>query len=151
MTKTLCRGYSFEMPPAGDFNEYPQHMFSWRAVFKEFLSFTTVWANSEGYKLIVFFSQKTAFDITCKLFPMGTIYMKCQNLFSGKNKKKYFKMSSAENFTHNAKGLEVFPIILSSMGTNIEYQPYVLQHVENIIYEPCHYKQEGHDGPVTLT
>ena len=28
--------------------------------------------------------------------------MKCQNLFSGKNKKKYFKMSSAENFTQSA-------------------------------------------------
>ena len=25
--------------------------------------------------------------------------MKCQNLFSGENKKKYFNMSSAENFT----------------------------------------------------
>ena len=29
--------------------------------------------------------------------------MKCQNLFSGKNKKKYFKMSSAEIFTQSAK------------------------------------------------
>ena len=29
--------------------------------------------------------------------------MKRLILFSGKNKKKYFKMSSAENFTQNAK------------------------------------------------
>ena len=29
--------------------------------------------------------------------------MKCQILFSGKNKKKYFKMLSAENFTRSAK------------------------------------------------
>ena len=29
--------------------------------------------------------------------------MKCQNLFAGKNKKKYFNMSSAENFTWSAK------------------------------------------------
>ena len=29
--------------------------------------------------------------------------MKCQNLFSGKNKKKKFNMSSAENFAHSAK------------------------------------------------
>ena len=33
------------------------------------------------------------------------IWMKCQNLFSGKKKKKKkkFKMSSAENFTQSAK------------------------------------------------
>ena len=29
--------------------------------------------------------------------------MKCHNLFSGKNKKKYSKMASAENFTQSAK------------------------------------------------
>ena len=29
--------------------------------------------------------------------------MKCQNLFSGKNKKKYFKMLAAENFSCSAK------------------------------------------------
>ena len=34
-----------------------------------------------------YFSLKTGFDISCKLSPMETIYMKCQNLFSGKNKK----------------------------------------------------------------
>ena len=34
-----------------------------------------------------------------------TICMKCQILFSGKNKKKYFNMSSAENFTQCAKCL----------------------------------------------
>ena len=33
---------------------------------------------------------------------METICMLCQNLFSGKNKKKYFKMS-AEIFTQSAK------------------------------------------------
>ena len=32
-----------------------------------------------------------------------TIHMKCQILFSGKNKKKIFKMSSAEYFTQHAK------------------------------------------------
>ena len=34
---------------------------------------------------------------------LETIWMKCQILFSGKNKKEYFKMSSAENFTQSAK------------------------------------------------
>ena len=31
--------------------------------------------------------------------------MKCQNMFSGKNNKKYFKMSSAEIFTQSTKRL----------------------------------------------
>ena len=44
-----------------------------------------------------YFSQNTGFDISYKLSSMGTICVKCQNLFSGKKKKKnYFKMSSAE-------------------------------------------------------
>ena len=34
---------------------------------------------------------------------VSLVYMKCQILFSRKNKKKYFKMSSAENFTQSAK------------------------------------------------
>ena len=34
-----------------------------------------------------FFSQKTGFDISCKLSPLETICMKCQILFPGKNKK----------------------------------------------------------------
>ena len=35
--------------------------------------------------------------------PKEIICMKCQNMFSGKIKKKYFSMSSAENFTQSAK------------------------------------------------
>ena len=34
-----------------------------------------------------YFSQKTAFDISYKLSLLLTICMKCQNLFSGENKK----------------------------------------------------------------
>ena len=41
-------------------------------------------------------SQKIGFDMSCKLFPGETICMTCQSLFSGKNKKKYFEVSSAE-------------------------------------------------------
>ena len=32
-------------------------------------------------------SQKTGFDISCKLPPMEIVNIKCQDLFSGKNKK----------------------------------------------------------------
>ena len=34
-----------------------------------------------------YFSQKTGFYISCKLSPLETICMKCQNLISGENKK----------------------------------------------------------------
>ena len=36
--------------------------------------------------IILIFPRKQGFDISCKLSPMKTICMKCQNLFSGKNK-----------------------------------------------------------------
>ena len=53
------------------------------------ITFTTLWANSADINLIyfLFFSQKTGFDIFMQLAPLETIYMKCQNLFSGKSKK----------------------------------------------------------------
>ena len=43
-----------------------------------------------------YFSQKTGFDISCKLSQLETICMKCQILFSGKNKKNITNLSSAE-------------------------------------------------------
>ena len=43
-----------------------------------------------------FFPQKICFDISGKLTPLETIYMKCQNLFSGKNKININNVSSAE-------------------------------------------------------
>ena len=47
--------------------------------------------------------SNTVDDIFLNLPRIGTICMKCQNLFSGKNKRKYFKMLSAENLTRSAK------------------------------------------------
>ena len=48
--------------------------------------------------IFLFFSKQTGFDITCKLSPMETVCMKCQILFSrkNKNKKTIIKVSSAE-------------------------------------------------------
>ena len=67
----------------------------------------TLWANSEDNKLGIYFSyfaQKTGFDISYKLSPLETVCIKCQILFSGKNKKKKnFKMLLAEIFTQSAK------------------------------------------------
>ena len=66
------------------------------AVFlsKLLLTFPTLWAISADDKLIIFFSyfsQKTGVGIPCKLSPLGTICMNCQNLFSGKNNKNISK------------------------------------------------------------
>ena len=49
------------------------------------LTFATLLANSADDNFI--FAQKTGFDIACKLSPLETICMKCQILFSWKNKK----------------------------------------------------------------
>ena len=46
--------------------------------------------------IFFYFSQKTGFDISCKLSPMETICMKCLILFSGKNQKNITKLSSVE-------------------------------------------------------
>ena len=43
------------------------------------------------YFFFIFFTQETGFDIPCKLFPLETICLKCQMLFSGKNKKSISK------------------------------------------------------------
>ena len=67
------------------------------------LNSTTLWANSTDDKLMIVFTQKIGFHISCKLSPKETICRKCQNLFSGKNKTKFFKMS-AEIITQHAKG-----------------------------------------------
>ena len=49
-----------------------------------FMDQISLLAHSADDKLIVFlFFQKTGFDISCKVSPLETICMKCQNLFSG--------------------------------------------------------------------
>ena len=47
-------------------------------------------------KYFSYFSKKIGFNISCKLSPVETIHMKCQILFSGKNKKNINNSSSAE-------------------------------------------------------
>ena len=63
--------------------------------------------NFFGYKMSIFeeygafnFSQKTGFDISCKLSPMETICMTYQNQFLGKIRKIF---QYAKNFTQSAK------------------------------------------------
>ena len=43
------------------------------------------------YLTMSYFSQKTGFDISCKLSPFESICTKCQELFSGKNKIFFFQ------------------------------------------------------------
>ena len=49
------------------------------------LTFTTL--SGLVQPTTIYFSQKTGFDISCKLSSLETICMECQNLFLGKNKK----------------------------------------------------------------
>ena len=67
------------------------------------VTFTTLWANSADDRLLIFlfFSQKTGFNILCKLSG-DNLHEMLKPVFWEK-KKKYFKMSSAENFTQSAK------------------------------------------------
>ena len=51
----------------------------------------------EILKYFLYISQKTGFDISCKLSPVETFCMKCPILFSGKKKKNIINLSSAEN------------------------------------------------------
>ena len=57
---------------------------------------STQFSADDILKYFFLFSQKTGFDILCKLSPLETICMKCQNLFSEKKKKNIMLLSSAE-------------------------------------------------------
>ena len=68
------------------------------------LNFTTLLANSADNKLVIFFLFFTENRIEIMhIVSIGDICMKCQLLFSRKNKKNNFNMLSAENFTQSAK------------------------------------------------
>ena len=62
--------------------------------------YTTLLANSADDKMIIFFlsSQKTGFDISCKLSPL-----KCQILFTGINKKNISVCHLLKISTQSAK------------------------------------------------
>ena len=72
---------------------------------KGLLTLTTLWANSADNKLIVFlYFPEIRQTFHVNFLPMETICLKYHTciLFPEKNKKKYFKISSAENFTQHA-------------------------------------------------
>ena len=48
--------------------------------------------------MYIYFSEKTSLDISCGLSAKQMIHMKCQDLFSLKNKKKNKKLSSAATY-----------------------------------------------------
>ena len=122
LNENICCGYSLEAPRRGATNEYPQHMFSSRnkkhimwilplicsydmivQIFRLFIIETpsilgknfSRWLFWNIFFFIFYFSQKTDFELSCKLSPMEEVCMKCQILFSGK-KKTYINLSSAE-------------------------------------------------------
>ena len=72
------------------------------------LTLSTVDTNFSRRQTEIFFlfSLKTGFDISCKLSPLETIRMKCQILFSWKNKKKKSLICRLLNTLENGKGSE---------------------------------------------
>ena len=58
--------------------------------------------------ILKYFSQQIGFGISCKLsLERETVCMKCQSLFSGKNKKTIINLSSAES-AQGAVSLNLF-------------------------------------------
>ena len=55
-----------------------------------------LWVNFSADDILKYFSQKTDFDISCKLSPVETICRKCQILFFRKDKKNITDLSSLE-------------------------------------------------------
>ena len=66
-------------------------------------TYSTQWADSADKKwwyLFFLFSSENSFWYFMQI---ETVCIKCQSLFFGENKKKYFKMSSTGFFTQHAK------------------------------------------------
>ena len=76
------------------------------------LTFIILWANSDKWTFFLTFS-KTGSNITCKLFPKETICIKCQTLFSRKNKKNILKCCLLKilpsTLSVNGKKILIFP------------------------------------------
>ena len=76
-------------------------------------------------KCFSYFPQKTGFDISCKLSPMETICIKCQIMFSGKNKKNVIILSSAELAQRVVK---VKQLVTARMSISNKY--FLSSHIE---------------------
>ena len=99
------------------------------------LAFTTLGANSVDDKLVIF------------LFPppphphktLETICMKCQNLFSKKNKKKKINMSSAENFTQGPVVQSIVYLKSSLMTNSLSIVTKIFSDTFIFLLQKCEY------------
>ena len=69
----------------------------WNGIIMIVFSCLVLWVKFSAdaiQKYFSYFSQKTGFDISCKLSTIETICMKCQNLFSEKNKINIINLSA---------------------------------------------------------
>ena len=55
--KTICCGYSLEVPHWGTSNEYPQHMFSWRNKKNIFLAWLLIWSYDQSSNTTICFPK----------------------------------------------------------------------------------------------
>ena len=63
--------------------------------------------------IFLFFSRKKGFDISCRLSHIGTVCMKCQGHFSGKNILKYL-----QNFLHSMLSIKKKKVFFTSKMFN---------------------------------
>ena len=111
--KNIYRGYSLEAPYRGEWrntwtisNQVPYlELWNSRYILVRFMLLSMLGKIFSRRHIEIFssFSQKTRFDISCKWSPMETICMKCQILFSRKNKKKYHQCVICQICPDNSK------------------------------------------------
>ena len=87
----ICRTSCLSLSTLGKF--FIRRQFE---IFFLFFPENIIWHFMQIVSDFSYVSQKTEFDISCKLSPVETICMKCQILSSGKNKKIGDNLSSAE-------------------------------------------------------
>ena len=95
----------------GSFYDMTKLSFSFYFYYIVFLTFTTLYANSADDKLMTFFlfffilfrKQNLTLHANCLHWRQFALSVKCLLTGEKKKKKKYFKMSSAENFNQRAK------------------------------------------------
>ena len=130
--------------------------------------FTTA-ADDNFFFFFFYFTEKTSLDISCESSAWQMIHMKCQDLFSLKNEKKFW-MSSAANFASRFKcnrGDPFFFLFFSffffvifqrklDLAFHVNHLPYFLwkRKKQNVIccscdYDKCHkilYNSYWHNG-----
>ena len=84
--------------------------------------------HSLGYLVIFsYITQKTGFNISCTLSPLGTVCIECQILFTGKNKKNF--KCPAENFSRVLSVKHTFQVSALLRVSTFDDHLFILNHI----------------------